>query len=54
MEAYLAAQLCATQLMRVSWPPWSGWPLEALWRAACAMLVLVLEETGELEGLVTV
>ena len=27
------------QWLRVGWPPWSGQPLETLWRAAGAMFV---------------
>ena len=38
-QKHLAAHLCATQWLGVGRPPWGGWPLEALWRAAGAMFV---------------
>ena len=38
-EAHLAAHRCATQWLRIGWPTWGGWPVEALWRAAGALFV---------------
>ena len=39
LGAHLASQFCATQWMRGGWPPWDGWPPEALYKAAGAMFV---------------
>ena len=36
LEAHLASHLCITQRLRGGWPPWGGRPSEALWRAAGA------------------